>query len=46
MNLVYWRDTAKLWVKVVAEKVAVELTVWFYEFVCWLIYLFPSKKGK
>jgi hypothetical protein len=46
MNLAYWWDAAKLWVKAMAMKVAVELTVWFYEFAVWVVNLFPSKKEK
>lgn len=46
MNLVYWRDTAKLWVKKTAQKVVLELTVWVFEFAVWVVNLFPSKKGK
>ena len=35
MNLAYWWDTAKLWVKKTAQKVALELTVWVFEFAIW-----------
>ena len=43
MNLAYWWDTAKLWVKKTAQKVALELTVWVFEFAVWAVNLFPGK---
>jgi len=46
MNLAYRWDTAKLWVKKTAQKIALELTVWVFEFVVWAVNLFPSKGRK
>ena len=46
MNLAYWWDTAKLWVKQTAQKVVLELTVWVFEFAVWAVNLFPNKWWK
>jgi hypothetical protein len=45
MDLFYRWDATKLWVKAMAMKIVLELTVWVFEFAVWVVNLF-GKKGK
>ena len=46
MNLFYRWDATKLWIKVIAQKIVLELTVWVFEFAVWAVNLFPGKREK
>ena len=44
MNLFYRWDATKLWIKTMAQKVVLELTVWVFEFAVWVVNLFGKKE--
>ena len=46
MDLFYRWDATKLWVKAMAMKIVLELTVWVFELAVWVVNLSPGKKGK